>query len=182
MGRSDWQELDEKKKGIHRDALILIFDFLISMDKTDLNAERGQSMPTRKKRGKNATEALKLKNEILIFWRDANDDGCSVTRFIDFCTLGNFSKPVATIILPKPPTFKAIFVKLSKSFIFLVKSFLGNFYRHLANFYWSHWTDASLLSRLIVRSKPYLIPIHFLCRTTYTIIHSLNAYPLNIQK
>ena len=32
----------------------------------------------------------------------------------------------------------AIFVKVSKSLIFLVKSFLGNFYRHLALFYWSH--------------------------------------------
>ena len=29
------------------------------------------------------------------------------------------------------------FVKVSKSFIFLVKSFLGNFYRHLAIFIWS---------------------------------------------
>ena len=28
---------------------------------------------------------------------------------------------------------------MSKSFIFLVKSFLGNFYRHLAIFFWSHW-------------------------------------------
>ena len=36
------------------------------------------------------------------------------------------------------PHFKAIFVKLSKSLIFPVKSFLGNFYRHLATFYWSH--------------------------------------------
>ena len=32
-----------------------------------------------------------------------------------------------------------MFVKVSKCFIFLVKSFLGNFYRHLATFYWSHW-------------------------------------------
>ena len=32
-----------------------------------------------------------------------------------------------------------MFVKVSKSLIFLVKSFLGNFYRHLAIFYWSHW-------------------------------------------
>ena len=28
---------------------------------------------------------------------------------------------------------------LPKSLIFLVKSFLGNFYRHLAIFFWSHW-------------------------------------------
>ena len=34
---------------------------------------------------------------------------------------------------------QAIFVKMSKSLIYLVKSFLGNSYRHLATFYWSHW-------------------------------------------
>ena len=28
--------------------------------------------------------------------------------------------------------------KVSKSLIFLIKSFLGNFYKHLAIFYWSH--------------------------------------------
>ena len=50
--------------------------------------------------------------------------------------LGNFSKPVGTIILAKLPIlFGAIFVKVSKSLIFLVKSFSGNFYRHLATFY-----------------------------------------------
>ena len=51
-----------------------------------------------------------------------------------YCTLGNFSKPVARIILPKLHTFLGIFVMVLKSFIFLVKSFLGNFYRHLATF------------------------------------------------
>ena len=53
----------------------------------------------------------------------------SVTRLGD---LLHFGKTVATIILPNRPNFQAIFVKLSKSFIF------GNFYRHLAIFYWSH--------------------------------------------
>ena len=63
----------------------------------------------------------------------------SVTRLGDFCTLGNFLKPLATINLPQSSPFLGIFVKVSKSFIFLVKSFLGNFYRHLAIFIWSHW-------------------------------------------
>ena len=49
-------------------------------------------------------------------------------------TLGNFSKPLATINSPKSPTFLGIFSYGSKSLIFLVKSFLGNFYRHLATF------------------------------------------------
>ena len=30
---------------------------------------------------------------------------------------------------------------MSKSIIFLLKSFLGNFYRHLAIFFWSLWTE-----------------------------------------
>ena len=52
----------------------------------------------------------------------------------NYCILGNFSKTVATIIFPKFPTFLAIFGNVSKFFIFLVKSILGNFYRHLATF------------------------------------------------
>ena len=41
-----------------------------------------------------------------------------------YWTLGNFLKTLATINLPKSPTFKGIFCSLS---FFLVKSFLGNF-------------------------------------------------------
>ena len=35
------------------------------------------------------------------------------------------------------------FVKVSKSFIFLVESFLGIFYRHLSTYYWSHCSQGS---------------------------------------
>ena len=51
-----------------------------------------------------------------------------------YWTLGNFSKPLATINLPKSPKLLGIFVKVSKSLIFRVKSFLGNSYRHSAIF------------------------------------------------
>ena len=44
------------------------------------------------------------------------------------------------------PYFKVIFVKVSKSFNFLVKSILGNFYRYLATFYWSRWSSAKINS------------------------------------
>ena len=54
-------------------------------------------------------------------------------------TLGNFSKPLATTNLPKSLTFLSNFLKVSKTLIFLMKSFLVNFYRHLATFYWSRW-------------------------------------------
>ena len=52
-----------------------------------------------------------------------------------FCTLGTFLKPLATNNLPKSLTFLGNFVKVSKSIIFLVTSFLGSFYRHLAIFF-----------------------------------------------
>ena len=52
------------------------------------------------------------------------------------------------VVCPNLPHSQAIFVKVSKSLIFLVKSFLGNFYRHLANFYWSHWTWQGLFCSL----------------------------------
>ena len=55
-----------------------------------------------------------------------------------FALLATIQKLVATIILPKLATLSAIFVKVSKPFIFLLKSFLDNFDRHLAIFIWSH--------------------------------------------
>ena len=41
-------------------------------------------------------------------------------------------------VCPKLPHSQAIYVKVSKSFIFS-EIILGNFYGHLATFYWSHW-------------------------------------------
>ena len=66
-----------------------------------------------------------------------------------YCTLGNLSKPVTPIILPKLPRFFGIFVKLSKSVIFLVKSFLGNFYRHLVTFYWLSGARVNVLNKFL---------------------------------
>ena len=63
-----------------------------------------------------------------------------IGRFIPL--LGNFSKLVARIILPKSPHF----CKCVKIFHFLVQSFLGRFYRHLATIYWSHWSRCLTLS------------------------------------
>ena len=51
-----------------------------------------------------------------------------------YWTLGNFSKPLATIVLSKSQTFLSNFWKGSKLYHFLLKYFLGNFYRHLAIF------------------------------------------------
>ena len=65
--------------------------------------------------------------------------------WVIYWTLGNFSKPLATIKLPKSSPFLDNFWKVSKSSIFLVKSFLGSFYRYLATFTGhtaSHYNDA----------------------------------------
>ena len=56
-----------------------------------------------------------------------------------YWTLWNFSKPLAAINLPKSPTFLGNFFEGVKNYHFLVISFLGNFYRHLAIFFRSHW-------------------------------------------
>ena len=72
-------------------------------------------------------------------WSVRHNDASSVTRLGNLMDFGQFLKPLATINLPKSPTFLGNFVKVSKSLIFVVKSFLGNFNRHFAIFYWSHW-------------------------------------------
>ena len=48
--------------------------------------------------------------------------------------MSNFLKPLAIIDLPKFPSFLDNFCKDVKIYHFLVESFLGNFYRHLAIF------------------------------------------------
>ena len=63
----------------------------------------------------------------------------SVARLGDLLQLGNFSKPVVTIILPKSSTLLCNFCKGVKIFHFSSKFILGNCYRHLTTFYWSHW-------------------------------------------
>ena len=61
-----------------------------------------------------------------------------------FCTLGNHSKPVATIILPKLPTLLVNFRKGAKLFIFLVMSI----------FIWSHCSFLSLATEKGVEVHP----------------------------
>ena len=43
-----------------------------------------------------------------------------------------------------------------------MKSFLGNFYRHLAIFFWSHWSGAALRYSFLTRkrkSSPVVFPV-----------------------
>ena len=46
------------------------------------------------------------------------------------------------LFYPNCPHCWAIFENVSKSFIFLVYTFLGKFYRHFAIYIWSHWVKA----------------------------------------
>ena len=55
-----------------------------------------------------------------------------------YWTLGNFSKPLAAINLPKSPTFLCNFCKGVKTLNFSSEIIFGHLYRHLATFYWSH--------------------------------------------
>ena len=55
-----------------------------------------------------------------------------------YWTLGNFSKPLATINLPKHLTFLGNFCKGVKIIHFTSEIIFGQLYRHLATFYWPH--------------------------------------------
>ena len=62
-----------------------------------------------------------------------------------YWTLGNFLKPLATINLPESPTFLDNFCKCVKIYNFSSNIILGNFYSHLAIFFWSHWLQLSTI-------------------------------------
>ena len=62
----------------------------------------------------------------------------SVTKLDDLLDFGQLLKPLAKINLPKSLSFLGNSCKGGKIYHFLVKSYLGNFYRLLAIFFWSH--------------------------------------------
>ena len=64
-----------------------------------------------------------------------------IWRFIGLWT--TFKSFWQYLICPNLSHSYGIFVKESKSIIFLVKSFLGKFYRHLAIFFWSRCRQCS---------------------------------------
>ena len=70
---------------------------------------------------------------------------CNILKFgqlvvwPDWAIYWTFQSLWQQLFYPNLPHSWAIFVNVSKSLIFLLKSFLGGVYRHLATFYWSHW-------------------------------------------
>ena len=64
----------------------------------------------------------------------------SVTRLGDLLHFGQLFKAYCNNYFAKMALIIGqFFVKVSKSFIFLVKSFFGNFCRHFVTFYRSHY-------------------------------------------
>ena len=84
----------------------------------------------------------------------------SVTRLGDLLDFGQVLKPLATINLPYSPTFLGIFVKVTKSFIFPVKYFLGNFYGILAIFSGHTGPLANLLCNIFAAFIDWNTPKH----------------------
>ena len=92
---------------------------------------RGWQDPRRRRRGRR--HCCSVWPDLAIYW-----------------TMGNF-KALGNNWFAKSPTFLGNFIKVSKFFIFLVKSFLGNFYRHLAIFFWSHCCCCTLYIVVLYR-------------------------------
>ena len=66
--------------------------------------------------------------------------------WVIYCILGNFSKPVATIILPKFSTFLGNFCKFIKIFHFASEIIFGHLLQLVFRFfYWSHWSCTILI-------------------------------------
>ena len=69
----------------------------------------------------------------------------SVTRLGDLLDFGQLFKPLATINLPKSLTFLGNFCVGDKIYHFSSEIIFGNFYRHLAIFFWSHDQDSRVI-------------------------------------
>ena len=66
---------------------------------------------------------------------------------------------LAAINLPKSPTYLGNFCGGVKVYHFLVKSFLGNFYRHLPILFWSHCSPQTILPFLLVTTNVFFVYI-----------------------
>ena len=69
----------------------------------------------------------------------------SVTRLGNLLDLGNFLKPLATIILPESPTFLGNYCKGVKINHFSFEIFFGQLLLKFGDFFWSHWPRCSVM-------------------------------------
>ena len=63
----------------------------------------------------------------------------SVTRLGDLLDFGQFLKPLATINLPKSPTFLGNFCKGVRIYHFSSEIMFGQLLQTFGDFFWSHW-------------------------------------------
>ena len=82
----------------------------------------------------------------LIQTEDGTQVGTSVTRLGDFCTLGNFFKPLATINLPNSLTFLGNFCKGIKIYHFSSEIIFGQLLQTFGDFYL-----VTLVGRVLLR-------------------------------
>ena len=104
------------------------------------------------------------------------------TDWTIYWTLGNFSKSFSTINLSTSPTLLGNFCKGVKIFDFSSEIILGNIFRHVATFYWSHWLQHAnslshktsfSLTRLLTRSTPSLsLSLSLSLCPNHTLSHS----------
>ena len=107
----------------------------------------------------------------------------SVARLGDLLDFGQLFKAVGNNQLAQISCIIWVnFVKVSKSLIVLVKSFLGNFYRHLATFYWSHCLrlqaeQTQVLLRISLSLSLFPLPYLFLTPSNYLFVLYIHIYP-----
>ena len=91
--------------------------------------------------------------------------------WVIYWTLGKFLSLWQQLFSPTLPHSWAIFVKVTKYIIFLVKSFLSNFYRHLAIFFWSHCSCINLIN-----SKYIISPLKSFVHRVATIHKNISVF------
>ena len=84
---------------------------------------------------------------------DGSEVSINVTRFGDFLHFGQPFKAGGSNFLPKMPTLLSNFCKGVKINHFSREIILGNFYRHLGIFIWSHWHSHIKISEQLLNSK-----------------------------
>ena len=87
-----------------------------------------------------------------------------------YWTLGNFSKPIATINLPKSPTLLGNFCKGIKIFNFSSDSSENNFWATLVIFFWSRWFPIKVCFVLkfeITETFPFFLSPFFRWTTSF---------------
>ena len=111
--------------------ILTLFSFYLSF------CRRRATLDTR--REYNATTVLPIGFCLVLLSKQENEKRSlqcdQIGQFKELWTI--FQSLWQQLFCPNQPHFYAIFGKVSKPFIFLMKYFLGNFYRHLATFYWS---------------------------------------------